>query len=106
MEKSEKEGLIISDRTSDGNNYAILEDGVVKAVLNEETKKRGYMPMSEAKAFARSLIEAKILRDFGPDVGLSDTPEITSIPADNTEEYLRSIGAITLSEFIEKVSKL
>lgn len=56
--------LVISDKTSEGSNYAILEDGVVKAVLNEDTRKKGYMPISEAKAFAHSLLEAMMQRDL------------------------------------------
>ena len=52
--------LIISNKCSKGKNYAIVEDGVVKAVLNKDTRRKGYMPMSEAKEFAHSLLMAKI----------------------------------------------
>lgn len=55
--------LIISETTSMGENYAIVEDGKVKAVLNEMTKEKGYMPISEAKRFAHSLIDAMNKRD-------------------------------------------
>ena len=55
--------LIIIESTSPGRNYAIVEDGEVKVVLNESTKKKGYMPITEASGFARSLLEAKIERD-------------------------------------------
>ena len=36
--------------------------------------------------------------------GRVDMPEITRI--DNSEEYLKNNGAITLAEFIERVGKL
>ena len=55
--------LIISERTSPKENYAIVENGEVKAVLNESTKRKGYMPISEAKEFAHSLIRARFQRD-------------------------------------------
>ena len=55
--------MIISEITSPTKNYAIVENGEVKVVLNESTKKKGYMPMSEAKEFMHSLIKAKYNRD-------------------------------------------
>lgn len=55
--------LIISETTSMGENYAVVEDGEVKAVLNEKTKEKGYMPISEAKRFAHSLVDAMNKRD-------------------------------------------
>ena len=55
--------MIVSDITSTGDNHAVLEDGQVKVVLNEETKRKGYMPISEAKAFALSIITAMFRRD-------------------------------------------
>lgn len=55
--------MIISERTSKGKNYAICENGVVKIVLNESTKRTGYMPISEAKDFAHSIIDAMYERD-------------------------------------------
>ena len=55
--------LIISERTSPKENYAIVENGEVKVVLNESTKRKGYMPMSEAKEFMHSLIKAHYQRD-------------------------------------------
>lgn len=58
--------LIISESISPDRNYAIVEDGEVKVVLNESTKKKGYMPITEASDFARSLLEAKIERDKQP----------------------------------------
>ena len=55
--------MIISESTSYKENYAIVEDGEVKVVLNESTKRKGYMPISEAKAFAHSIIYARYKRD-------------------------------------------
>ena len=55
--------LIISETTSMGENYAIVEDGEVKVVLNETTKKKGYMPIPDAKRFAHSLVDAMNKRD-------------------------------------------
>ena len=55
--------MIISEATSPTKNYAIVENGEVKVVLNESTKKKGYMPMSEAKEFMHSLIKAKYNKD-------------------------------------------
>lgn len=46
-----------------GENYAIVEDGEVKVVLNETTKKKGYMPIPDAKRFAHSLVDAMNKRD-------------------------------------------
>ena len=53
----------ISERTSKDVNYAVIENGEVTAVLNESTKEKGYMPISEAKVFAHSIIEALYKRD-------------------------------------------
>ncbi len=50
--------MLISEKISKGKNYATIEDGNVKMVLNEETKRTGYMPISEAKEFAHSIIDA------------------------------------------------
>ena len=55
--------MIISENVSSQKNYAIVENGEVKVVLNESTRKNGYMPISEAKAFAHSIIAAKNNRD-------------------------------------------
>lgn len=55
--------LIISERTSPKENYAIVENGEVKVVLNESTKRKGYMPISEAKQLAHSIIRARYQRD-------------------------------------------
>lgn len=55
--------LIISERTSPKENYAIVENGEVKVVLNESTKRKGYMPISEAKEFMHSLIRTRYQRD-------------------------------------------
>ena len=55
--------LIISERTSPKENYAIVENGEVKVVLNESTKRKGYMPISEAIEFAHSIIRARYQRD-------------------------------------------
>ena len=55
--------MIISESTSDRENYAIVENGEVKVVLNESTKRKGYMPISEAKAFAHSIVKARNKRD-------------------------------------------
>lgn len=55
--------LTISERISPDHSYAFVEDGAVKAVLNESTRRKGYMPMEKAKAFAWSLINAMIERD-------------------------------------------
>lgn len=55
--------LIISERISPKENYAIVENGKVKVVLNDSTKRKGYMPMSEAKEFMHSLIRARYQRD-------------------------------------------
>ncbi len=52
------EKMIISEKTSGGKNYAIVEDDEVKMVLNEETKRTGCLPMSEAKEFAHSIVDA------------------------------------------------
>ena len=50
----------ISDKVSTGKNYAVVENGevVVVVVLNEETRRKGYMPISEAKEFVYSIIDA------------------------------------------------
>ena len=53
------EKIIISETISPDENYAIVEDGVVKAVLNEETRKNGYMSFPEARAFLHSLVAAR-----------------------------------------------
>lgn len=50
--------MIVGEKASGGKNYAIVEDDEVKVILNEETKRIGYMPISEAKEFAHSIIEA------------------------------------------------
>ena len=50
--------MIVSEKISSGKNYAIVEDGEVKMVLNAETKRTGSMPISEAKEFAHSIIYA------------------------------------------------
>lgn len=55
--------MTICESTSEDVNYAIVEKDKVKVVLNESTKKKGYMPISEAKAFAHSIIEARNKRD-------------------------------------------
>ena len=55
--------LIISERTSPNENYAIVENGEVIVVLNESTKRKGYMPISEAIEFAHSIIRARYQRD-------------------------------------------
>lgn len=55
--------MIISEVLSTDKNYALVEDGEVKVVLNEATKTKGYMPISEAKAFAHSIIDAMNKRD-------------------------------------------
>ncbi len=51
--------MIISESTSPDKNYAKVENGEVVVVLNEYTRQHGYMPFSEAKDFAASLIMAK-----------------------------------------------
>ncbi len=51
--------LLISEATSPDKNYAKVENGEIVVVLNEYTKQHGYMPISEAKDFAASLIMAK-----------------------------------------------
>ena len=51
--------MLVSEITSPDKNYAKVENGEVVVVLNEYTKKHGYMPISEAKEFAHSLIRAK-----------------------------------------------
>ena len=48
----------ISEIVSTGKNYAVVENGEVVVVLNEETRRKGYMPISEAKEFAHSIIDA------------------------------------------------
>lgn len=53
----------ISESTSMGVNHAVIENGEVNAVLNESTKERGYMPISEAKGFAHSIIDALYKKD-------------------------------------------
>ena len=55
--------MIISEVTSPTKNYAIVENGEVKVVLNESTKKKGYMPISEAIEFAHSIVMARYNRD-------------------------------------------
>lgn len=55
--------MIISEMTSCDKNYAIVEDDEVKVILNEETKRIGYMPISEAKEFAHSIIDALSMRE-------------------------------------------
>ena len=55
--------MIIGEKTGGGKNYAIVEDGEVKMILNEETKRTGCMPISEAKEFAHSIIEALSKRE-------------------------------------------
>ena len=53
----------ISEKVSTGKNYAVVENGEVVVVLNEETRRKGYMPISEAKEFAHSIIDAYKKRD-------------------------------------------
>lgn len=55
--------MLISESTSPDKNYAKVENGEVVVVLNEYTKKHGYMSFSEAKEFASSLIRAEYKRD-------------------------------------------
>ena len=55
--------LIISERISPKKNYAIVENGEVKVVLNDSTKRKGYMPISEAIELAHSIIRARYQRD-------------------------------------------
>lgn len=55
--------IIVSENTSGGKNYAIVEDDEVKVILNEETKRIGCMPISEAKEFVHSIIEALSKRE-------------------------------------------
>lgn len=55
--------MIISEKTSCDKNYAIVEDGEVKVILNEETKRTGCMPIWEAKEFAHSIIDALSMRE-------------------------------------------
>lgn len=55
--------MIVSENTSGGKNYAIVEDDEVKVILNEETKRTGCMPISEAKEFAHSIIDALSMRE-------------------------------------------
>lgn len=55
--------IIVSENTSGGKNYAIVEDDEVKVILNEETKRIGCMPISEAKEFAHSIIDALSMRE-------------------------------------------
>lgn len=50
--------MIVGEKASGGKNYAIVEDDEVKVILNEETKRIGYMPISETKGFAHSIIDA------------------------------------------------
>lgn len=52
------EKMIISEKISNGKYYAIVEDDEVKMVQNEEPKRTGSMPISEAKEFAHSIIDA------------------------------------------------
>ena len=55
--------MIVSENTSGGKNYAIVEDDEVKVILKEETKRTGCMPISEAKGFAHSIIDALSMRE-------------------------------------------
>lgn len=55
--------MIVSEKVSSGKNYAIVEEGEVKMVLNEEIKRTGSMPKSEAKEFAHSIIDALSKRE-------------------------------------------
>lgn len=55
--------MIVSENTSGGKNYAIVEDDEVKVILKEETKRTGCMPISEAKEFAHSIIDALSMRE-------------------------------------------
>lgn len=55
--------MIVSENTSGGKNYAIVEDDEVKVILKEETKRTGSMPISEAKEFAHSIIDALSMRE-------------------------------------------
>ena len=55
--------MIVGEKASGGKNYAIVEDDEVKVILNEETKRIGYMPISEAKELAHSIIDALSMRE-------------------------------------------
>lgn len=55
--------MIVGENTSGGKNYAIVEDDEVKVILKEETKRTGCMPISEAKEFAHSIIDALSMRE-------------------------------------------
>ena len=55
--------MIVSEKVSSGKNYAIVEDDEVKVILKEETKRTGCMPISEAKEFAHSIIDALSMRE-------------------------------------------
>lgn len=50
--------MLISEATSPDKNYAKVENGEVVVVLNEYTKRHGYMPINEAKGFAHSILDA------------------------------------------------
>lgn len=50
--------MLISESISPDKNYAKVENGKVVVVLNEYTKRHGYMPISEAKEFAHSILDA------------------------------------------------
>ena len=67
--------MLISEETSPDKNYAKFENGEVVVVLNEYTKRHGYMPISEAKEFAHSLIRAtykreQMLLEHGKGIGI------------------------------------
>lgn len=55
--------MIVGEKASGGKNYAIVEDDEVKVILKEETKRTGCMPISEAKEFAHSIIDALSMRE-------------------------------------------
>lgn len=55
--------MIVGEKVSSGKNYAIVEDDEVKVILKEETKRTGCMPISEAKEFAHSIIDALSMRE-------------------------------------------
>ena len=92
------EKMIISEKTSSGKNYAIVEDGEVKMILNEETKRTGCMPISEAKEFVHSIIEALSKREK---VRVADKKQDIDLKTNSSIMEEEKIELTSLDELME-----
>ena len=90
--------IIVSENTSGGKNYAIVEDDEVKVILNEETKRIGCMPISEAKEFVHSIIEALSKREK---VRVADKKQDIDLKTNSSIMEEEKIELTSLDELME-----